>query len=521
MYGSGKVGIDTIKQRRAERTIRYCTLQHITIHYYTLLYTTIHYYTLLYTVIGCHTPYTIPYNTLYYIMSTSAATPEYKVTSSPLGDNDASSMIFERNVEEPCSGRQFSRNGSTVSLLSRQQSDQSFSGSAGQGGLRSGSGQRTSRTSATSSTSGQGSPPDSPELLPSNAALDHRRHLENFVAPSLDASCSVIADNSEDLKDWDVVYMKRPSTIGLDLALGRTRSNSYSTLKEEQLRLQQRDQLLEEEKFLEPQQSQYPRSNSSGQSFDQNLRTLRFYSYADMLSDEMATSPTNKARPTLPHSASSSFLRPTSQHQPMHFSNPFKPSTATNGSAMNNVSSCGCGGAGRLRKDSMTSPGNLNVNMRKYSNNLLSRSPTSQTTTSLQPQQQQQQQSVSSPAPSLGLGKPSRLAKPRRRSGFKIESNGSDEFSTDEEDGSSFSSVGQRVSRTSTQNSAASQTSSQRGGSVTSGSPSLMRKRESVHNSISGLLMEDTLQTEKVGDILKQRMGTLKKQDLKVTTGEE
>lgn len=446
-------------------------------------------------------------------MNGTSTNPEYKFTSSPQSDNGNSSMIFERTVEDGCSSRPFSRHGSSVSLLSRKYSNQSTGGvGVPSTGSASRCGHRTPRNSQQSSSSQQGSPLDSPDVVSGGDTVNARRHLENFVAPALDASCSIIADDSADLNDLDVVYMRKPSTIGLDLALGRTRSNSYATLREEQQQQQQQRQADEAEELP-------PRSNSSAGGMDPRPRTLRFYSYADMLSDEMATSPmSGNGRPPLLHSASSTFLRPAPQHQPMHFSNPFKNSTSPTNTS-NGCSACGgCGNVGRLRKDSMTSTGNLNPHVRRCSNNVLSRS----STTSMSPAP------VPGPVPSLGSERSNRSSKPRRRSAFQIELSGSDEFSSDEEDeafapsnSTGFSPLGSRVSRTNTQNSISSQPSSKRasGGSFSSSNAALM-KRESLQSSINGLLMEDTLQTEKVGDILRKRMGNVKRQDLKVTTGE-
>lgn len=466
---------------------------------------------------------------------------EYKFTSSPKSDSGNSSMIFERTVEDGRGSggggsvsaggpRQFSRHGSSVSLLSRKYSNQSTGGGLGIPITRSTSrscGHRTPRNSQTSSPS---SPLDPPELAPANGGtVNPRRHLENLVAPALDASCSIIADDSANLNDLDIVYMRRPSTIGLDMALGRTRSNSYATLKEEQQRQRQQQQVKEAQETSP--RSDYSNPGAGGAGADEEPKTLRFYSYADMLSDEMATSPTNNSRPPLLHSASSMFLRPAVQ--PMKFSNPFQPASAAaaaaaaGGGATSNptgCSPCGCGGGSvdRLRKDSMvSSTGNLNPNTRRYSNNFLTRSGTS-------PMQM----------PSLSSSKSNRSRNNSRgKSAFQIESSGSDEFSSEEDEdenmvnivrtssnnnGMGFSPLGPRVSRTSTSNSINSQPISQRArdGSFSNSNPSLMR-RESFQNSINSLLMDDTLQTEKVGDILRKRMGNVKKQDVKITTGED
>ncbi|CDH11243.1 uncharacterized protein ZBAI_03029 [Zygosaccharomyces bailii ISA1307] len=375
------------------------------------------------------------------MMIGAAAVPEYRypTTSSPLSDS-SNSMIFERNVEEPCSvpSRPYSRQGSSVNLLSRQYSN------------------RSCRTSQ-----GNLSSPRSPleQDYASPVCGQHRRQLENCVAPALDASCSIIADDSANLDDLDVVYMRRPSTIGLDMALGRTRSNSYATLTDQQKQLRQT------------------------QPGEENPRTLKFYSYADVLSDEAAaagiTGPPG-TRPALSHSASSTYLRPPlSGQQPASFSNPFVK-----------------------RRDS--GAGGLSLG-RRYSNNVLSRSPTNQSQTA-------GVANTSGAYAALAVPR-GRVARARQQTNFQMESSGSEDFSTDEEDETPFtpqqhwglSPLGPRVSRTSTQNSMNSNCSA-RARSYSNSSPSLARRRESGPSSISGLLMEDTLQTEKVGDILKKRI---------------
>lgn len=365
-------------------------------------------------------------------------------------------MIFERNVEEPCSvpSRPYSRQGSSVNLLSRQYSNRSCRTS--QGNLSSPRSPLEQDYAASASACGQ---------------QQHRRQLENCVAPALDASCSIIADDSADLNDLDVVYMRRPSTIGLDMALGRTRSNSYATLTDQQ--------------------------KSQRQAGEENPRTLRFYSYADVLSDEAASAGVPGppgARPGLAHSASSTYLRPPASQQQTSFSNPFVK-----------------------RRDSGT--GSLTLG-RRYSNNVLSRSPTNQSTAA---------GGVSAPlaaaaaaagaAGSAGAAGAAavprgRVARARLQTNFQMESSGSEDFSTDEEDETPFtpqqhwgvSPLGPRVSRTSTQNSVNSTCSSARMRSFSNSSPSLARRRESGPASINGIMMEDTLHTEKVGDLLKKRI---------------
>ena len=58
--------------------------------------------------------------------------------------------------------------------------------------------------------------------------LYESHNLENFVAPALDEGCSIVTDKNTNLDDVNVIYAKRPSLPGLDIALGRKRSNSLS-----------------------------------------------------------------------------------------------------------------------------------------------------------------------------------------------------------------------------------------------------------------------------------------------------
>ena len=48
------------------------------------------------------------------------------------------------------------------------------------------------------------------------------------MAPVLDEGCSIVTDKNTNLDDVNVIYAKRPSLPGLDIALGRKRSNSLS-----------------------------------------------------------------------------------------------------------------------------------------------------------------------------------------------------------------------------------------------------------------------------------------------------
>lgn len=390
---------------------------------------------------------------------------------SPTLSDSNSSLIFERNVEDPCLMTQahspqegFSKHGSTTSLLSRHNSNQ-FPG------LRS----RGSTATIPHSPLMEGQSPE--YVMPS---LDHRRTLENFVAPALDAGCCVVTDDNADLDDMDIVYMKRPSTMGLDMALGRTKSNSSSTITSANQDTQQ----------TVPQLS-LSRSYSNSTNND-HTRTLRFYSYADMLSDEMAqTSPNPGRKPSLGYSLSSSHIKSSPQQRPSvvtNFSNPFIK-----------------------RRDSATATQGGSKLTRRYSNTLLSRSPP-------QPRAASQRHGNRS-----------------ARSNFHIDSSGSDELSTDEDEDPHHQSLpppasqppaqlmGPRISRANTQGSSSAGCSplfvarsySNTGPPASLGSPSIIRRRESSgiypQPSINNVLMhDDTLQVEKVGEVLKRRASNRK-----------
>lgn len=442
--------------------------------------------------------------------------------------SDSNSLIFERNVEDPymatsnSPSNPVSKHGSTTNLLSRQYSNTYYNPKQ----------RRTSRASS-SNLAGVGGAPHSPPIeshspeyvLP---ALDHRRTLENFVAPALDASCSIVTDDNADLDDLDIVYMRRPSSIiGLDMALGRTKSNSSATITNANNSVSASPSIPPLSLSRSYSNSNTNYSNNSVLSPSQeNTRTLRFYSYADMLSDEMANSPSPSGgvrRPSLSHSFSSSYIKQNHQKPPLstNFSNPFVKASNSNLS-------------------------------RRYSNTMLSRSPTNQSA--------QHQQRSRVPATNVitnngtnnnnnnttnnhnNTNDKSKIPQRSGRSNFHLESSGSDEFSTDDEEEPSpqqhpFSAqpsapatspanfLGPRVSRTSTQNSTNSaastsplfsiRTYSNGGGNIPS--PSIIRRRESAtmfqqpsqlpQASINDVLMcDDTLQTEKVGEALKKKI---------------
>ncbi|GMM56716.1 Vhs2 protein [Maudiozyma humilis] len=142
-----------------------------------------------------------------------------------------------------------------------------------------------------------GSPP-SQHGSPSSPSDSYFHTLENFVAPALDESCSIVTDKNTRLDDVDMIYSKRPSTLGLDMALGRTRSASV---------LGQGTNSPIPTTTAQPQRnhhrarSYYPGSECGGDaSPSQSARLLRFYSYADMLNDENTHQQQQMNRPERP-----------------------------------------------------------------------------------------------------------------------------------------------------------------------------------------------------------------------------
>lgn len=248
--------------------------------------------------------------------------------------NSESSMIFERNVEDPY---QQSYGNPRLASLSRTGSNANIFAGDGediQGGQ-----------SATSL----------PALQRKQSLVSGHvphRHLENLVAPVLDEGVTIINDDSADLENVEMVYSRRPSTIGLDMALGRSRTNSSSDAAT----------------LNAPQISKLMRTNSAsqGSGVEGRPRVLRFYSYADMLSDETAKG----RRPSISQSLSSSLLRQQGENQKNnggsqsaqvspHFSNPFLSNHPADAD----------------RKNSFTSIPPLSIATRHYSSNMLSRSP--------------------------------------------------------------------------------------------------------------------------------------------------
>ncbi|CDO94541.1 unnamed protein product [Kluyveromyces dobzhanskii CBS 2104] len=185
-----------------------------------------------------------------------------------------SSMIFERNVEDPYS-QVFSN--PRLASLSRSASHANLTPFDSHDSLHESAGLSLSKSSSRK------------QSVAGNFVPHHA--LENLVAPALDEGVTIVNDNSTDLESVEMIYSRRPSTIGLDMALGRTRTNSSSdaqTLNGHNPRLMRTN------------------SASQGSNVEPRPRVLRFYSYADMLSDENSSNP---RRPSITQSLSSTLLR--------------------------------------------------------------------------------------------------------------------------------------------------------------------------------------------------------------------
>lgn len=152
-----------------------------------------------------------------------------------------------------------------------------------------------------------------------------RMTLENSVAPALDASCSLIAEDDTDIADVNIIHSRSSSTIGLDMALGRVSSHSQSSNNHS-------DTNNTHISHIGTQQDWKPDNNES--------KVLNFYSYNDLLNDEkikeihLVSNPSK--RPSLGMSKSAgNFKIPTSPLQKAvnnnsnsitnnpHFLNPF------------------------------------------------------------------------------------------------------------------------------------------------------------------------------------------------------
>lgn len=199
--------------------------------------------------------------------------------------NASASLIFERNVEDPLFLSQGSR------PVSRPVS-RAISRSVSRNASRPLSRKPSQATIATLS----------------NTNDNYLHSLENFVPPALDESCSIVTDVNTKLGDVDMIYSKRPSTLGLDMALGRTRSSSFATPRAQSTH----DLGLQSNPSTRQTSDEFPSSSPSPPS-----RLLRFYSYADMLSDENIQQQQQQYQQQIQgqNSSSNSTMHP-NQHRP-------------------------------------------------------------------------------------------------------------------------------------------------------------------------------------------------------------
>ncbi|CAI4065494.1 hypothetical protein SUVZ_09G0340 [Saccharomyces uvarum] len=332
-----------------------------------------------------------------------------------------SSMIFERNVEDPSylyktvsnnAANPLSRQSSRTSLFNHNNTSNRNIHNLSQKSSAVNLHLQPSRTNE-SIASYQTYNPDFIVQTP----LDHRRTLENFVPPALDAGCSIVTDETTGLDDVDMVYSRRPSTIGLDKALGRTRSLSSQSFENE----------------TSPAHPRSPNEHGS--------RLLRFYSYADMLSDDnninnnnnTTTTPSSanplRRPPMQNHYSFSSSIMNSPSHLPsppsasasppqhMSFTNPFIISRRYSNTTINNASGAGSGG--------------------NSAGAVLSRSPSNQQY--LLKQQRSPSGTGHSRKNSNRPGSATNIMIGKPKSKFHIESSGSEGFSSEEEDNDTIS----------------------------------------------------------------------------------
>ncbi|CCC68744.1 hypothetical protein NCAS_0B06600 [Naumovozyma castellii] len=281
---------------------------------------------------------------------------------SPVIDN---SQIFERNVEDPyiltkTTSSNLSRHASHTNLLLQRKTSTASNNTnykpryVSTSNLNALSPQYTNSSISTTNSLSQlttTTTNNGDYVLPNHNSMDHHHNLENFVPPALDAGCSIVTDKDTNLDDIDMIYSKRPSTIGLNMALGRTRTNSLSPSNQANRRPSLASSSSEADLPTTSRNLRQTVSSSSPPSA--HPRLLRFYSYVDMLSDENLNQnqntntnqmhSTNNVRPSLlSHYSSNSTYSPRLHLSPTssvktQFNNPFfNPIAATNSATTTN-----------------------------------------------------------------------------------------------------------------------------------------------------------------------------------------
>ncbi|KAH3681894.1 hypothetical protein WICPIJ_007141 [Wickerhamomyces pijperi] len=118
--------------------------------------------------------------------------------------------------------------------------------------------------------------------------------MENYVSPCLDASTELLTDKNANLDNVEMVYSRRPSTVLLSAALGRSKSDLTG--------MNGTIPVFRSQSLANIKEPSSPIASNSG---DVKPPLLSFYSYADIINNENP----NPRRPSITQSLSSSFIR--------------------------------------------------------------------------------------------------------------------------------------------------------------------------------------------------------------------
>ncbi|SMN18643.1 similar to Kazachstania naganishii KNAG_0M01980 hypothetical protein [Maudiozyma saulgeensis] len=206
----------------------------------------------------------------------------------------------------------------------------------------------TSNASNSNNTNNNNSARNSLSSHSTNHHHHHRRRtIENLVAPALDASCSLIADQSTQMDNVNVIHSRNSSIIGLNMALGLSRSSSISgslnkreifngdandesgsdsgsdSSEDDEDGGVDIDRLVSSRRISRSRRTSGTNNTStqtspmvtsprfSSTTTDSSGKVLKFYSYVDMVSDEHINPAISNRRPSfLTGSVSSPLLTP-------------------------------------------------------------------------------------------------------------------------------------------------------------------------------------------------------------------
>lgn len=159
---------------------------------------------------------------------------------------------------------------------------------------------------------------------------NRRRTMENLVAPALDASCYI--DNNVNVNDVKIIHSRSSSIIGLDMALGRVRTNSFINSKQSGSlnldkfslingNLKNNDTENDNDNAIDDDDDDDNNTNNTAgtgnyqnqnDNEDDDKNILKFYSYNDLITNEKisnSTTPISMKRPSLVTSYSSSYMK--------------------------------------------------------------------------------------------------------------------------------------------------------------------------------------------------------------------